>query len=186
MKKRYFIRGLGVGILLTALVLCIGYRQHNSEETVVQRARELGMIFPQKTPDTLLTASGSATVVSPSPEPTKEITIFETVSPSAVNATATATATATTLPTATVTATAKTTAKTNTKKEMHIFTVRSGLLSSSVARELKEAGIIKDADAFDEYLEKSGMGRKLRAGKYRIPIGADYSEIAKIITRSDG
>ena len=174
MKKRYFIRGLGVGILLTALVLCIGYRQHNSEETVVQRARELGMIFPQKTPDTLLTASGSATVVSPSPEPTKEITISETVSPSAVNATATATATA------------KTTAKTNTKKEMHIFTVRSGLLSSSVARELKEAGIIKDADAFDEYLEKSGMGRKLRAGKYRIPIGADYSEIAKIITRSDG
>ena len=57
------------------------------------------------------------------------------------------------------------------------------MVSSSVARELREAGLIKDADAFDEYLEKSGMGRKIRAGKYKIPEGADFKEIAKIITR---
>lgn len=158
MKKKYFLRGLGVGILLTALILCIGYRQHNSEETVVQRAKELGMVFPKKTPDTLLTASGSAARVSPSPSAESTQAVTSTAKP-------------TEEPTARPT------------KKTHTFTVRDGLVSSSVARELQEAGIIKDADAFDEYLEKSGMGRKIRAGKYKIPEGADFKEIAKIITR---
>lgn len=162
MKKKYFLRGLGVGILLTALILCIGYRQHNSEETVVQRAKELGMVFPQKTPDTLLTASGSAARVSPSPLAESTQAVTNTAKP-----TEEPTARPTNEPT----------------KKTHTFTVRDGLVSSSVARELRDAGLIKDADAFDEYLEKSGMGRKIRAGKYKIPEGADFKEIAKIITR---
>ena len=62
------------------------------------------------------------------------------------------------------------------------FTVRSGLLSSSVSRELKEAGFIKDADKFDHYLEKSGLAKKLIAGDYKIPVGASQEEVARIIT----
>ena len=52
MKKKYFLRGLGAGILITALILSIGYRKQDSGETVVQRAKELGMVFPEKTPRT--------------------------------------------------------------------------------------------------------------------------------------
>ena len=62
------------------------------------------------------------------------------------------------------------------------FTVRSGLLSSSVSRELKEAGFIKDSDKFDHYLEKSGLAKKLIAGDYKIPVGASQEEGARIIT----
>ena len=60
MKKKYFLRGLGAGILITALILSIGYRKQDSGETVVQRAKELGMVFPEKTPQATATASGSA------------------------------------------------------------------------------------------------------------------------------
>uniref|UniRef100_UPI003FF0574E hypothetical protein n=1 Tax=Eubacterium sp. TaxID=142586 RepID=UPI003FF0574E len=62
------------------------------------------------------------------------------------------------------------------------FTVRSGLLSSSVSHELKEAGFIKNADKFDHYLEKSGLAKKLIAGDYKIPVGASQEEVARIIT----
>jgi cell division protein YceG involved in septum cleavage len=65
------------------------------------------------------------------------------------------------------------------------FVVRSGLLSSSVAREMEEAGVIDDADAFDEFLEKNGYGKQVRSGTYKIPKDADYETIAKIITRQD-
>ena len=65
------------------------------------------------------------------------------------------------------------------------FVVRNGLLSSSVAREMAEQGIIDDADAFDEFIEKNGYGRKVRSGTYKIPNGADFETIAKIITRQD-
>lgn len=182
MKKKYFLRGLGVGILLTALVLCIGYRKQNSADTIIKKARELGMVFPKKTSDSLLSASGSAAEVTTSPtvSPTPEQTTAPTDSPTPVP-----TQTATVKPTPAATQGTKTDSKkNNTSGNTRTFTVRGGLLSSSVAREMKQAGIIKDADAFDDYVERRGMARKIRAGKYKIPVGASYAQILKIITRS--
>ena len=54
MKMRYFLRGLGVGVLLATLLLCISYRGQNSENSIIKQAKELGMQFPEKTPDTLI------------------------------------------------------------------------------------------------------------------------------------
>lgn len=162
MKIKYFLRGFGAGVLITTLVLCMSYRNQDSQQSVVQKAKELGMVFPQNTPSV-------SPVVSPSFTPQPSVT------PTVV---ATGTAVA-------VTQKPSAKPKKQTKKSFETFTVRDGLLSSSVARELKEAGIIKEDEAFDEYLEKSGMGRKIRAGKYKIPTGASYEEIARIITRQD-
>ena len=53
MKMRYFLRGLGVGVLLATLLLCISYRGQNSENSIIKQAKELGMQFPEKTPYTL-------------------------------------------------------------------------------------------------------------------------------------
>ena len=49
MKMRYFLRGLGVGVLLATLLLCISYRGQNSENSIIKQAKELGMQFPEKT-----------------------------------------------------------------------------------------------------------------------------------------
>ena len=57
MKMRYFLRGLGVGVLLATLLLCISYRGQNSENSIIKQAKELGMQFPEKTPDTLIQPS---------------------------------------------------------------------------------------------------------------------------------
>lgn len=179
MKKKYFLRGLGVGILVTALVLCIAYRKHNSEETVVKRATELGMVFPERTPDTLFAASGAAVTFSPEPAVDEKGTPESTEGATEVPK---ETMKATSTSKATVTQEATSTSTPKVIKSTHTFTVKDGLLSSSVAREMKKAGVIKDADAFDEYLESSGVARKLRAGKYKIPVGASYEEIANIIT----
>ena len=51
MKMRYFLRGLGVGVLLATLLLCMSYRGQNSENSIIKQAKELGMQFPEKTPD---------------------------------------------------------------------------------------------------------------------------------------
>ena len=59
MKMRYFLRGLGVGVLLATLLLCISYRGQNSENSIIKQAKELGMQFPEKTPDTLIQPSAA-------------------------------------------------------------------------------------------------------------------------------
>lgn len=184
MKMKFFLRGLGIGILVTTLVLCVSYRKQNSDQSVVERARELGMEFPEKTPETLLQPSASpemaisGSAVASTPEQ-PQVTQVAQVSPSP------APVAATIQPQQSVTAKPVEKPKATDGRKTRTFTVRSGLLSSSVAREMKAAGVIADDEALDDYLEKSGLARKVRAGKYKIPVGASYEEIARIITRQD-
>ncbi len=185
MKIKYFLRGLGVGILVTTLVLCISYRKQDSDQSVVERAKRLGMEFPKETPDSLLnpsaspdTAASGSAVRKEDKEPaaTAEVTAEATVSPTPIP---------TEKPTSEPTVKPTKKPKTTKVEKGRTFTVRGGLLSSSVSREMRQAGIIKDSDAFDEYLEKNGLARKVRAGTYKIPTGASYEQIARIITRQD-
>lgn len=173
MKMRYFLRGLGTGIVLTALILCIYYRQKTPEQTstnIVQQAKELGMVFPEGTKTPEITRQPEPTEkMQKTPKPTDE---------SAKTPKPTNESTKTPKPTAAPQETGKTKQKKGTR-----FTVRDGLLSSSVAREMKDAGIIRSDKALDEYMEKNGYASSIREGTYWIPEGASYEEIAKIITR---
>ena len=47
MKAKWFIRGLGTGIVLTALILCMAYRSNRNDGSVIKEAKELGMVFPE-------------------------------------------------------------------------------------------------------------------------------------------
>ena len=47
MKAKWFIRGMGTGIVLTALILCMAYRSNRNDGSVIKEAKELGMVFPE-------------------------------------------------------------------------------------------------------------------------------------------
>lgn len=181
MKFQYFLRGLGVGIVLAAIVLCVTYRTDgNGNVDVVEEAKKLGMVFPE---GTQAPENKQDSVLTPTAEP---IVTAEPVSSPAVSGAGVTGNAATDSEggeTAKPTAKLAKKEKSSSGKDTIKFTVKSGLLSSSVAREMKKAGIIKDADDFDQYLEESGYSRKIRSGTYSIPSGASYEEIAKIITR---
>ena len=44
MKAKYFLRGLGAGILLATIVLFAVYSYRYSDSKIIQRAKELGMV----------------------------------------------------------------------------------------------------------------------------------------------
>ncbi|MGN0378578.1 MAG: hypothetical protein ACI4EU_03215 [Butyrivibrio sp.] len=182
MKLKWFLRGLGVGILVTALVLCVTYRNIQKDQNVIQQAKELGMVFPE-------TESGSAeqTAEQQKAEELARELQTEAASGSAVGEKTEKEPTEQEKEAKDKIDNSKKdiTTASSYHKGTKTFVVRSGLLSSSVSREMEEAGIIDDADKFDEYLEKKGYGRMVRSGKYKIPEGADYETIAKIITRQD-
>ena len=61
MKLRYYMRGLGIGIIVTAIVLSISLRDKGkpmTDEQVVERAKELGM--EEKYDSTVLSETVSA------------------------------------------------------------------------------------------------------------------------------
>ncbi|MBO6108495.1 MAG: hypothetical protein J6P16_03715 [Eubacterium sp.] len=229
---RHFLQGLGLGLLVAALVMGINTRnQSSADESVVEQARALGMVFPKEAPeqdividtgetaeadtDTVAEAGGAATgagagvdEVSPdgsdvsadgvsddealtgeTPEPAQSKEPKKTKKP---KSTATPKPEKTKKPERTADPDASSDPNATPSGHKNLpegtvvtFEVRSGLLSSSVARELYEAGIIEDMWAFDHYIEERGLGHYLIAGSYELKVGASYEEIANIITHRE-
>lgn len=50
MKRKYFLRGTGLGILITALVFILLGKQGMSDEEVIKRAEELGYVKAEEVP----------------------------------------------------------------------------------------------------------------------------------------
>lgn len=179
MKLKYFLRGLGVGMVVTALVLCIAYRNSSSGKSVVEQAKELGMVFPQgtsepdvtATPESENTKKPKSTKKAATKEPAKKAS--ETKKPAAASG-------------AGVSAAVEKATKKPKTTAASVVTVNleGNWISSTVARELEKRGVVKSASQFDHYLEKSGAAKRIRSGTYKIAKGASYEEIARIITKS--
>lgn len=174
MKAKWFLRGFGIGIIVTSLLLCVVYRNTSENTNVIKQAKELGMIFPEQsrseeepalTPkqEEVQAVTEQAVVVNEK-EPTEE----EKKAKKKLDD-------------------GKKDIKKVSKyqKETDTFVIRGGMLSSDVARGMKEDGIIEDSVAFNHFLESKGYGRQIRSGKYEIPKGANFEKIAKIITKQE-
>ena len=188
MKLKYYLRGLGIGILITTVILSLAGigRKNMTDEEVVKRAKELGMVestllsdLPDQTkaeevrptePETSLQSETSEQENSAEPEagagPEESASTPETpvapeetpVSPEDGNPDTPAGETVT-------------------------LVIGRGESSTTVSKNLKKAGIVEDAAAFDRFLCNNGYDKKIITGTYEIPYGASEEEIAKIITR---
>lgn len=199
MKLKYYLRGLGVGIAVTALLLGLsGKKESLTDAEIMARARELGM-----TENTVLaeleTEEVPQTEEVPETVPAEEEAESEETDTVIEEATVSSEAEMETEGTAEVSETealentessqeaapekAEETAKAEEEREIIRITVRSGETSWPVAQRVQEAGLVSDAAAFDDFLCDNGYSRYLRAGEYEIPAGSTQEEIARILAR---
>lgn len=178
MKKKYFVRGLGIGIIFGALIMLAAYLTSGkgslSDEEVMKRAQELGMV---KKSEYVLDS-----------EVTSEETTTEAVTTEASVATEKATEEATTeAPGTTEKATeeaateAATTEQTDAKTKATI-TVSGGMSSETISSLLENAGLVDSASKFNSFLVQNGYDKKLETGSFDISGGMTYEEIARILT----
>lgn len=181
MKRKYYLRGIGVGILFATIVLMTAYQifgsRSMSDEAVIKRAEELGMVQGSSAleqlgkPGDTASASAQASVTT---EDTESTATTEDTSVSADTGSETTTEAATET---------STEAASTTEIKTVSITIVSGMNSWNVATILRDQGVIEDALDFDAYLENQGYSSRIATGEYEIPLNADYSAIAKIITR---
>lgn len=176
MKRKYYLRGIGVGILFATIILFTAYsisgQGKMTDEEVIARAEELGMI-----------KSGSVLDNLTKPASTEDISNSSESEPST-------TETPSTEDTGTDTeASTENTQEPDTGTEavdpnvrMVKFTVVSGMNSWNVATILQDQGVIADAADFDAYLEENGYSSRISTGEYTIAVGSDYETIAKLLT----
>lgn len=196
MKLRYYLRGLGIGIIVTALTMGIasGGGRPLTDAEIRAAAYELGMVDSgslkladiQPTPAPAESgetgsdgmdigesgetqensvADGGTAAGEETPEPTPTPTPEE--SPEPISESTPAPEESSSEESGTVT-----------------VTIKSGSGSRTVCNQLKEAGLIEDAGAFDQYLMDNGYSRRICVGTYEIELGAGWEKIAKIISKT--
>ena len=177
MKLKYYLRGLGIGILVTALIMGFTTRDSRplTDAEIKAAAAELGMVES----DSLRLAD-----LPQEPTPTPEITPEPTKEPETTpepEATTESSGEPTEEPETASEAATETTQESGTDISI---TVSAGSGSRTVCNRLEEAGVIDDAAEFDKYLCDQGYSKRICVGTFEIPADASWEEIAKIITRS--
>lgn len=189
MKLKYYLRGLGIGILVTAVIMGVtqGSRKETlSDREIRERAAALGMVEPGNSLADLEAAETPAATEIPEAIETPVATEMpEAIETPAATETpeAAETPAATEAPAATPEVTARPTQKPAEEEEgsSYTFEIQAGDSSYQVAYRLQQAGLVADARDFDNYLCSKGYDRKLKTGSYEIPETATEEEISEIL-----
>lgn len=176
MKLKYYLRGLGIGILVTAAILIIVYHTKGSmsDSQIMKRAAQLGMVMASTEEDTLF---AQTTQVNTTIEETGTISVEETTT--VVETTEAVTEASTEKPTE-----APTKAPTEPADAEAVLTISPGMYSESVSAELVRLGIITNQKEFNSYLVNNGYAERIQTGDFKIKADMSYDEIARIITKS--
>jgi len=205
MKIRYYLRGLGLGILITAVFFLLGDNSGKtmSDEMIKARAKELGMVEStvladisesvQETEESVSTEMAVEEIVTETEE-----TMIEESSEEVSEVIESTEVVSEEESTATEEESEELTDEEETVKEiiseeenseesvptgqMISIVVNRGEGSDTVSQRLYEAGLIDDPYAYDRYLMQNGYDKRIGAGEHMVPMGADWQEIAQILT----
>lgn len=175
MKLKYYLRGLGIGILVKAAILTIVYHTKGSmsDSQIMKRAAQLGMVMASTEDDTLF---AQTTQVDTTIEETGTISVEETTT--VVETTEAVTEASTEKPTE-----APTEVPTEPAAAEAVLTISPGMYSESVSAELVRLGIITNQKEFNSYLVNNGYAECIQTGDFKIKADMSYDEIARIITK---
>ena len=195
MKLKYYLRGLGMGIIVTALIVMIfyGVKGRMSDKDVIARAEKLGMVMKETDDGTLFhtqPASSESESEEATEETTEEITETQTETAAEVSTeaptqapTEAPTQAPTEAPTQAPTEAPAEGTVSGTEQNTYVLTISRGMYSEAVSLRLAEAGMVASAAEFNSYLENNGYAERLRTGVYNITAGMSYEEIAGMIVQ---
>lgn len=189
MKLKYYLRGIGIGMSITALLLMLGAStgKELSDEEVIARAKSLGMIE-----NTILKDMSAETEMkekdSEETDKTNEMKEDEQESePESLSETEEKeSVTEITQENEESESFEQTFMEQQSSDEVIeeyvIISIVSGDSSVSVSKKVFEAGLVESATEFDSFLCANGYDRSLSVGQHEVRVGAEMEEIAKTLS----
>ena len=182
MKLRFYLRGIGLGILVSsALFISVGFNKKSdmTNAEIKARAKELGMTEKTVLSDLSLEDETESITVDTEEDLTKD-----------------AEETTTDTEYTTVESTEKLSEEPQTDSTIEyteieptdnettksvVIVVNKGDGSGTVSSKLYEAGLIDNAKEFDHYLMQNGYDRRITAGSHEIPSDSTMEQLAEIL-----
>ena len=190
MELKYYLRGLGIGIAVTAIIMGIALSGDKpmTDEQIIARAKELGMVENtvlsdtenKETDDDGAGNEDAADETAPDDGVENEDAADEDTPEDGVEQAQDTVANGSVSESD---AAADDTADSQTASAtLKAITIASGDGSYTVAKKLQDAGAISSAETFDNFLCEHGYDKKLRTGTFSIPADASDEQIARIVT----
>ena len=156
MRFKYYLRGAGIGVILTTLIFTIAfavYKPTLSDDEIMKKAEALGMEMPADDSDS---ADKKDTKTAKDQKDDADASDSNTDD--------------------------ATTSEDGGQKNVIEFTIASGDTSATIAQHLQEVGLVDNAKSFDLYLSDQDLDNQLLPGTYQIPEGATFLEIGELLT----
>lgn len=174
MRLKYYLRGIGVGILFATLLLAISFhfgkdnlgKRELTEQEIIEKAEALGMIMPEESEDSQEEADPEAgDDTSAEPEVTGEVAeVLESDEAKEVEANDDSDETTVTyIP----------------------FSVHGGESSDTVAYNLYRAGLVDSSESFNKYMNSIKVDDRIQAGTFYIKEGSTYDDIVALLVNKD-
>lgn len=154
MKLKYYLRGIGIGMIVTTLLLAFSFSNREAEisdEEVMERAAALGMVMAEteetekKEPE----SEEPGTELPPEmEEPGTELPADVVGEPSA---------------------------------ERYRLVIEEGDVCETVCDKLEEDGVIEDAWELQNYMDEAGYAKSIQIGSYEIPYGLTVEAVGEMI-----
>ena len=200
MRLKYYLRGLGLGIIFAVFIMMVGYRNHGSsmsDSEIIEKAKALGMVETEdssgmkndKKTDNKTDKKSDKKTDTSEPDTTiadtsaAEDTQNGTDNTDADNIAGTADADTTAPSDVAATDSAASDAAQPQQNTTFTVTVGSGDTCRMIAERLQAAGIIDDAEKFRAYMGQKGVDQFIADGSHEIPYGASYDDIINILTQ---
>ncbi len=186
MKLKYYLRGLGIGIVVTVFIMmaALGNKQPMTDEEVMARAKELGMIENSVLKD-IAGKDDETTVSDDKTDETYKNDNAQNGDDESSNVNEQDAVEPENADTEEAVEPEKTEDTTEIKKDVISITVVGGDSSWTVSKRMEEAGLIESAKDFDTHLCRYGYDKRISVGTYEIPTDATHEEMAKILTKQD-
>lgn len=168
MKLKYYLRGMGIGMILTTLILTFSFSQNKmSDEEIIRRAEVLGMVMKEEPLFSKESEKGETeTQVTETQE--TEIQTTETTKNSEQPQETESLPNSQEEP------------DTPSVPESYHLVIQEGAVPKTICKELEEKGVIASASEMIQCLVDMSYETFIIVGEYEIPYGASYQEIYEI------
>jgi hypothetical protein len=174
MRLKYYLRGIGIGVIFATLLLSISFyfggndfsSKEMTDEEIIEKATELGMVMPEDSEE------DEATDETSSEEETEATSDATTEEENATEE-------------ETVPEYEPVVESSETTVKYVPFTVNSGESSDTVAANLYKAGLVDSASEFNDYMNTLGVDNRIQSGTFYVKADSTYDDIIVLLVNKD-
>lgn len=186
MRLKYYLRGLGLGIIFSVIIMMIGFhnnKQSMSDTEIIEKAKTLGMVEAKNISGTVADEYNSEKTDSSATNSDASSQKAETEQDSQMQDSQTAQEDTQQEDTQPAADAKQETVEPQDAVTTYTISVTSQDTCRTIAEKLKALNLVDDAEQFRIYMGQKGADHFIADGEHIIPQGASYDDIITILTQ---